>query len=511
MDGRETSRDGAIMTAPMTTANDSGVPHPNRLVVSLLILLLLGLMAILIGLVFGVRGGNLATLVLCSMTAVFAFVPIVVDQARSFERRKIILSLFCLAFVGRYVIPPIILYVPEKAPIDAPGMYLSMLRPWDVAAGQFVVLLALVSFLVGHAIPLLRMMGPGFPTPRKDWSPATTFGVGVALVLFGWPITLASAFGVIPAALGSGVVSTLGSSMIYGNVLLALAYFRYGLRSALFFLLITIPMSSLVGFLSGSKTATLLPPAFVALTYVFERRRVPLTFVMVGTLTLAVVYPASEYVRAYLLHGGMRSAAQVLSDPGSATSEVGDYVRSRDFGDYLGEGFSSVAARLDSTGVVSVIARDTPRLSPYQHGSTLILFFISFAPRVFWPEKPDIGIGQFITDVYGSGPEIDSSTGPSQIGDYYLNFGHAGVIVGMLSLGIAFRFVDDLLMQGRRRPTAAALLAAIAVVFSIIITFETNAALAQARVFFIVTPIIALHMFVRQFAGAKIYEASPNT
>jgi hypothetical protein len=463
--------------------------------------------AIAFGLVLGVRGGNLATLVLCVSVAVVSLIPILADQTQSPEKRNILLSLFCLAYIARYVISPIILYVPESGVVDVPGMYLSMLRPWDVAMGEFVVLVALLSFLAGHMIPVARTIISRTSRSYRDWSPAVTLAIGVGLILFGWLISIATSLGLIPAALGSGVVSILASSMIYGNVLLALGYFRYGSRFALIVLVAIVPVTMLVGFLSGSKTSTLLPIAFVALTYVLEKRRVPVTFIAVGALLLAVIYPASEYVRAYLLRGEAQSVAELLKESGSATSDVSEYVRSREMGDYLSEGFSAVAARLDSTGVVSVIVRDTPRLSPYQNGSTLVLFFVSFVPRALWPEKPNIAIGQFITDVYGSGPEVESSTGPSQIGDYYLNFGYGGVIAGMFTLGVLFRIAFEFLLARRRCPSAPALLATIAILFSIVITFETNVALAQSRVFFFLVPIVALDYFVRLLGGTRKVES----
>lgn len=481
------------MSAPESVA-EYGAHRRTRAPASLMIIILSSLVGIAVGLALGVRGGNLATLALTMIIAVLALLPMLVILGRPTDQKNMLLSLFCLGFIARFVIPPLILYVPSQAPVDAPSMYLSMLRPWDVANGQFVVLIGLISFLLGHTIPVLRLLGPGFPVPRRHWSPGATIGVGTGLVLFGWLITAAATFNLIPAALGSGVISTLSSSLIFGNVLLALAAFRYRSRSALVILFITLPTIAFAGFLSGSKTSTLIAPAFVALTYIFERRRIPLSFVAIGVLLLAVVYPASNFVRDALLGPGLRGAAQVLLNPGDSASEVGRYVGSMGVGEYLGQGFSAVAARLDSTGVVSVIVRDTPRLSPYQNGSTLVLFFVSFIPRALWPGKPNIAIGQFITDVYGSGPEIESSTGPSQIGDYYLNFGHAGVIMGMLILGVFFRFSHDLLLS--RRPTAPALLVVVGIVLCLVITFETNVALTQARIVFFVVPIVLAHFLV---------------
>jgi hypothetical protein len=478
-----------------------GAARRNQITREIFGVLVIALAAVLVGVSLGSRGGNLATLILCVLTGIFVLVPIVYIRAQPVAQRNVLLALFCLAFGARYVIPPIILYVPEQAPVDAPAMVYSQLRPWDVASGQLVILIALVAFLLGHLVPLLRVLGPGFPRPRLDWSPLATFNAGILLIIIGWPVSMAAILGLVPAALGSGVVSTVGSSLAFGHVLLALAYLRHRSKIALIVLCATIPITSFVGFLSGSKTSTVLVPAFIALTYVFERRRVPLGFVVVGLLALAVMYPASEFLRIYMLGSDFQFTPDVLMNPGSSASEVSTFIQSRDLGNYLSDGFSAVGQRLDSTGVVSVIVRDTPRLSPYQGGATLVLFFVSFIPRVLWPAKPDISIGQFITDVYGSGADIASSTAPSQIGDYYLNFGYYGVIIGMLVLGIAMRFAGDLLLG--RKATATGILLATAIAYCIVIGFEMNVAMAQARIFFYVVPIIGLHLMVTRVVTSR--------
>lgn len=458
------------------------------------------------GMILGVRGGNLATLVLCVLTAIFSLVPVVLIRNQPAERRNVLMALFCLAYVARYVIPPMILYVPERLPVDAPAMAYSQLRPWDVASGQLLILIALIAFLLGHLVPLWSLVGKRTERPPRDWPATITLSVGIGLILIGWPVSTAATLGFIPTALGSGVISTIGSSLVFGHVLLALAYFRNGMRIALILMCITIPITSLIGFLSGSKTSTILAPTFIAMTYVFEKRRIPVSFVAAAVLALAVIYPASEFLRVYMLGSDFRFTSEVILNPGSSASEVTNYVKSRGFGDYLADGFSSVGQRFDSTGVVSVIVRDTPRLTPYQHGSTLILFFVSFVPRVIWPEKPNVSIGQFITDVYGSGSHIESSTAPSQIGDYYLNFGYPGVIIGMFGLGVMLRLAGDLFLG--RRSTATSILMATAIAYCVVIGFEMNVAIAQSRIFFFVVPIAALHFMVHALGGDRSVASS---
>ena len=57
-----------------------------------------------------------------------------------------------------------------------------------------------------------------------------TTGVGAGLILFGLCVTMAAMSQIIPPAVGSGVVSTLSSSLLFGNVLLALDELLYLLK-----------------------------------------------------------------------------------------------------------------------------------------------------------------------------------------------------------------------------------------------------------------------------------------
>jgi hypothetical protein len=54
-----------------------------------------------------------------------------------------------------------------------------------------------------------------------------------------------------------------------------------------------------------------------------------------------------------------------------------------------------------------------------------------------------MSIGQWVTDNYGSGPQIKSNTGASWIGELYFNFGYPGLVIGMLILGVWFRFLQE--------------------------------------------------------------------
>ena len=112
------------------------------------------------------------------------------------------------------------------------------------------------------------------------------------------------------------------------------------------------------------------------------------------------------------------------------------------------DGFDAASRRLDAIGVVSVIVRDTPSVSPFQNGRTLALIPVAYVPRVLWPGKPVITIGQWVTEAYvPSGHLLESNLGTTWVGEFYLNWGVTMVISGMLILGVMLRFAHEALMR----------------------------------------------------------------
>jgi len=93
-----------------------------------------------------------------------------------------------------------------------------------------------------------------------------------------------------------------------------------------------------------------------------------------------------------------------------------------------------------------------PDQEPFRHGKTLMVTLLGFIPRAVWPEKP-IGIGKEITR-YIVGPFYEPSHGFNVAvtlpGDFYLNFGWFGVVLGGFSLGMVCRTVKSYAVKGMR-------------------------------------------------------------
>jgi hypothetical protein len=85
----------------------------------------------------------------------------------------------------------------------------------------------------------------------------------------------------------------------------------------------------------------------------------------------------------------------------------------------------------------------TPKEIPFQHGATLRNLASGLVPRVLWPDKPTVGIGYWFAQSYWGTPagvrEVPQSV--THLGELWIDFGWAGVAVGMAILGVWYRFL----------------------------------------------------------------------
>lgn len=82
----------------------------------------------------------------------------------------------------------------------------------------------------------------------------------------------------------------------------------------------------------------------------------------------------------------------------------------------------------------------------FYEGKTLAYFSYAFIPRFVWPEKPLIKQGQWFAEEAGLAyrdkqGRVNNSINMTVPGEFYLNFGWAGVIVGCWFFGVFFAFI----------------------------------------------------------------------
>lgn len=124
--------------------------------------------------------------------------------------------------------------------------------------------------------------------------------------------------------------------------------------------------------------------------------------------------------------------------------ETFDKIAEEDWVETLGNGFASLAERIESVSSLAVVVSNYEKLMPYEESYGIdngiwkesITFFI---PRVVWNDKPIATDPKKYADLYFNYSENSFTLTP--MGDLLRNFGAIGVPLGMLFLGFVLRII----------------------------------------------------------------------
>lgn len=439
---------------------------------------------------------------LAMLTTVVAFVPVAAQRLLHPDRRHLFISFMCLAFLSYFVLPVFTGYFFLREDETLTIFSLLNLAVSDIIWAQIAALVSLICLIIGFAAPLGGLATAIFPIPRHEWGVGNSLLVALGMILVGWVLLVLFQLGLVPRQFGSGALGAILNSYFYGLALLMIVYLRFGSRQALLVLLVLLPASMIIGFLTGSKRAFLAPAAIVAFAHVVTQRRVRAFWIISGLLAVILIYPIAQFYRDVVQAGQVLSAAEVLQQPGRLVLLLSSFIAQANPLEYVEAGINATANRLNYLGILTLIVRDAGERVPFQGGWTIGLAFISFIPRIIWPGKPVTSIGQFVTDTFGSGPQIQSATGPSQIGEFYFNFGWPGIVIGWILLGIYFRAISEMFFR-KDAPTISLLIAVVALwatvpAFGGTLTNVISGLIFQAGYFGV------LHVMVRVLLGTTV-------
>jgi hypothetical protein len=459
---------------------------------------LIALTLLVVAFAFGVRGRELAMVGLAVLTGMIGIVPILLDQLRPPEKRNVLISLVSLTYVLAFAVPVYTEYFLNEGQMTGMAGWAGI-GVRDLLVAQTGALVGFIALLLGYALPIGSFAAYSLPQPRRDWPLTWCFGVALFMIPLGWSLFLAGQLGLIPARAGSGVLGAFASSYYFGIALLALVWIRYRSHVALWMMVGCVPPTMAFSFFTGSKSLFLLPLMMVAFAYIVETRRIRMSWVLGAVLLIVMIYPLASFQRHVLLAENTLTATDALKNPVQTLSILSQFVSSADWQEYFLAGLKATGNRFNSLGITSIIMRDTPDRVPYQGGWSIGNIVIAYVPRIFWPGKPDIAIGQWITSNYGPGPHIRSHTAPSWIGEFYMNFGYLGIVGGMMVMGVYIRLVHTYLF--RPNATIPIALAAVAALQAIVLAVEKALFSPINGLTFKLIPLVVVHVVWVMLSG----------
>lgn len=462
-----------------------------------------------LGIALGARRENMVILGLAIATAVVGFLPMLIDRLRPVENRNLILTFISLAFIVGFVVPAYTQYYLNDGVMLGIAEFVGI-EPADIINGQLAALVGLISLIIGFMLPVGSLAASILPQPRQDWSASVSIAVAMVMIPLGLSVTLASQFGLVPEQMGTGILSGISSAYHAGIALLAITYFRYKSRVALLLAIILVPPLMALSFFTGSKTLMLYPLMMVAFAHIVLTRRIRAFWIVGGIAVIILIYPLAVFYREVVAMGDNLNAVEVLKNPTRAFGLISVFMSQADPLEYVTAGLRATGSRFDALGITSVIVRDTPDRVPFQGGWSIGYVFVAYIPRVLWPGKPKISVlGQWITSNYGPGPHITSATAPSWVGEFYMNFGFPGIILGCMTLGILYRFIQNFLL--RANPTVPMVLAGVIVIIHVALSLEKALAISLNSLLLNVIPVVAAYLAVAVLAPGPRRPSSLTT
>jgi hypothetical protein len=296
----------------------------------------------------------------------------------------------------------------------------------DVALGYFITLVGTFTMHLG-----LRAFRPD---PRREVPRPVTWKPHWILLLYA--IGIASIY--LPSAFL--FLGMFGGMLQWGcmAVLLAFAFSSANLRTLGTRLLFAagVAVYVLAAFFceNSSKSNTMLA-LLPALVFLSRRKKhykwIPAVGILLLVLYLGIVAPAVNTSR-YIQQGdsydrimvGLRSSSPFYTGQPVMLS--------------LENQFDALMERLFEIPQVTGFMVGEVSRSGLQLGSSMKDLYYAFIPRIIWPEKPPVSRGAWFTTYLGmsnSEAEATTSTGMTTVGEWYWNFGIAGVAAGMLLTG----------------------------------------------------------------------------
>jgi O-antigen polysaccharide polymerase Wzy len=145
-----------------------------------------------------------------------------------------------------------------------------------------------------------------------------------------------------------------------------------------------------------------------------------------------------------------------------------------------------------------LLVRDWPSTYPYRGGQDFVIGAEGIVPRVLWPGKPvDVRVGSWFRQVYQ--PTATNGWGLGAAGDWFLNFGIFGLVVGGLLSGALFGVLSSAWWRAAWTPIT---LASITCVVLFVVPTGINA-LSVLRWVQWAVPLLFCTMYLDRPSGAR--------
>ncbi|MCG2725666.1 MAG: hypothetical protein L6420_05315 [Elusimicrobia bacterium] len=214
----------------------------------------------------------------------------------------------------------------------------------------------------------------------------------------------------------------------------------------MFFLVFIIEL--LFGFLSGFKSAVVMPIIVLGVCYYLSQQRLPKKLMIFACLFVWVAYSVIEPFRV-ARYSSIDFNSRSLSSISTTMATAAKNAEVQDFGSFIG----AVVSRLNMTKTLSMAIeyKDEGKLSDDSPDFLANLFLApahAIIPRFIWPSKPFGNLGKWYSiNVWGNSYDTLSGVAMSPQGYLYFAGGLLIVFFGFFTIGIVQRVLYDVFLR----------------------------------------------------------------
>jgi hypothetical protein len=210
-------------------------------------------------------------------------------------------------------------------------------------------------------------------------------------------------------------------------------------------LLVAIPLQILLLLAVGSIAKIMLFILLLVASHWLGGGRLRARWVTVGVLAALSLITLKGVLQQYRRQAWFAGVKlNPVESVGLMAALVTDQVRAEGVAGAIVTGWGVAVSRSATLDLLADAMRRTPRDIPYWGGTTYLSLVGVAIPRVLWPTKPTKTLGQDFGHRYSYIEPSDRSTSvnlPFLI-EFYINFGAAGVFLGMFLTGMTYRILD---------------------------------------------------------------------
>jgi hypothetical protein len=410
------------------------VPHRTTLYLLANVAFLL-----LIAVASAVQGGGQTSLLY--LMALFSLCSAPLLWLESLNGRYILLAVFMAIYFLLFGMMDLLAVISGSKPDDLVD---------DPSGAEFAILVGAVCALVGYRITAASSRDQP-DVGRVDWPRKFILSLGLALWLIGSLSILYYQVYVVPektilaaqrglANLGPLLtfVVMLGNLLApLGLLILSYGYAKFRTLSWLLLILGVLAAQVALAFVTDIRGQAVLPPAVVIVALTLKDGKLPKVWLASAIVLLPIGFPILTAYRVEITGGRGLTREQAINNLGKIIDIVlGSVERGR------GEAHqASIFARASIKGNFELNYARTGVDRPFQEGRTLMAIPLAFIPRILWPGKPDVQTGQLFNHEFFRGGVADTYISPSHFGELYWNFGWAGLVLGMILIGMLLGFI----------------------------------------------------------------------